>query len=281
MKKHAAWLLILVLCIGAWSAGIAEQAAKPPLGRLTKLGISEEALNAKVEEGSIELPLFSGFRYFDTYNSMIAALESGSIGAINVDEYMVNYLISRTDSFAPFKNPDAFEYQLNFSMLMRGEDSELCGRISQAIADMRADGTLDDLKARYIDDVIAGNEPEAVAPEAFDGAETMRVALTGDRPPMDYFSDAGKPVGFNTALVAEVARRLEMNVEFVSVDAGARAISLAARESDIVFWSEAGNFDNWEGADTEDQPEGTLVTEPYLTGELLYVVRADSPLAAD
>ncbi len=281
MKKMTAWALILLLCLGALGVGVAEQAEKQPLGKLTKLGISEEELNAKVEDGLVELSLFSGFRYFDNYNSMISALESGGIAAINIDGYMLGYLLSRSKDLAQLKHPDALEYELGFSMLLREEDAELCDRVSQAIADLKADGTMDALKAKYIDDVIAGNEPEAVTPGSFEGAGTLRVALTGDRPPMDYFSDAGEPIGFNTALVTEVAGRLGMNVEFVSVDTGARAISLATNASDIVFWSEAGNFDNWEKADTEDQPEGTLVTEPYLTSELLYAVRADSPLLGE
>ena len=56
-------------------------------------------VNAKVEEGSIELPLFSGFRYFDTYNSMITALESGNIGAINVDEYNIDMMSASGHKF--------------------------------------------------------------------------------------------------------------------------------------------------------------------------------------
>lgn len=281
MKKIVACALVLFLFVDVTYAALAEQGEKLPLGRLTKLGVSEEMLNAKVEEGFIELPLFSGFKFFDTYNSMIAALDSGVIAAINIDEYMMNYLVSRVEGFVPFASEDAYQYQLTFSMLLREEDAELCERISQAIRDMKSDGTIDALKARYIDDCIARTEPEAVVPERFDGAETIKVALTGDRPPMGYFSNDGHPIGFNTAIVSEIAKRLEVNVEFVSVDTGARAISLASKASDIVFWSEAGNFDNWESADTEDRPDNTLLTEPYLTGELLYVVRADSPLLGD
>ncbi len=266
--------LLSILC-----GGVAGEAEKLPLGRLTKLGVSEDALNAKVEEGFIELPLFSGFRFFDTCSSMIAALDKGLVAAINVDEYMTGYLVSHTEGLVEFRSKDAYQYTLSFSMLLREEDAELRDRISEAIAEIKADGTIDALKAQYIDGVIAGNEPEAVVPEQFEGAKTLKVALTGDRPPMDYFSAAGKPVGFNTALVAEIAKRLKVNVEFVSVDTGARAISLASKESDVVFWTEAGNFDNWEKADIEDQPENTIVTEPYLTGELLYVIREDSPLA--
>ena len=135
---------------------------------------------------------------------MISALDSGLVAAISADEYMARYLISRTDGLVQFKSDDAYEYTLAFSMLLLEQDAELRDRISEVIADMKADGTIDALKAHYIDDVIAGNEPEAIVPEHFDGAQTLNVALTGDRPPMDYFSAAGEPVGFNTAIVAEI-----------------------------------------------------------------------------
>ena len=95
---------------------------------------------------------------------------------------------------------------------------------------------------------------------------------------MDYFSESGEPIGFNTAIVSEVGRRLGLNVEFISVDTGARAVALASGDSDVVFWSENGNFDNRKGGDVEDQPEGTVITEPYLVGQLTYVVLATSPL---
>lgn len=163
-------------------------------------------------------------------------------------------------------------------MMLREEDAEICDSITGVIRDMQADGTLDALKKRYIDDVIAGEEPETVMPECFDEAGTIKVALTGDRPPMDYFSESGEPIGFNTAIVSEVGRRLGLNVEFISVDTGARAVALASGTADVVFWSENGNFNNRENADIEDQPDGTVITEPYLAGKLSYIVLASSPL---
>ena len=47
---------------------------------------------------------------------------------------------------------------------------------------------------------------------------------------------------------------------------------------DIVFWMEIGDFENWEGADFEDQPENTVVTEPYMSVSLWWAVLADSPV---
>ena len=174
----------------------------------------------------------------------------------------------------PYLNPN----NLLFCMLLREEDAELCDRLSAAIAVMKEDGTLEQLRQRYVEDVITGGDPDAVEPEIFPGAPTIRVAVTGDRPPMDYVSAGGEPLGFNTALIAEIAKRLGINVEFVNVNCAARGIALATGVCDIVFWMEVGDFENWEGADFEDQPENTLVTDPYLSVPLWWAVRADSPV---
>lgn len=278
MKK---FVVLILAALWAFSAlaipAIAED--QGVLGRLTKLNVDEVTLTDAIAESYFDLVPFSGYRFYDTLNSMIAALASGSIAGMAVDEHTAQYLLSKTEDFAVYTPDETVpSYNLCFSMLLREEDVERCDAISGAIADMEADGTLDALKQAYIDDVIAGIEPEAVVPEHFDGAETLKVALTGDRPPMDYFSEAGEPIGFNTAIVSEIGKRLGLNVELVSVDTGARAVSLASQGCDVVFWMEAGDYGNWEKADVEDQPENTVVTTPYLKGAYTLVVLASSPL---
>ena len=278
MKKVTILILIALLALSALTAP-AIAGDQGELGRLTKLNVDEDTLNADIADFFFSHMPFSGYKYFDTMDSMVMALQSGTIAGLSADEFTTDYLISRTDGFVEYTNPEAPSHILAYAMLLREDDAELCDNITAAIRDMQADGTLNALKTQYIDDVIAGEEPEAVMPEQFEGADTLKVALTGDRPPMDYFSEAGEPIGFNTAIVSEVGRRLGLNIEFISVDSGVRAVSLASGTSDVVFWSENGNFNNRENADVEDQPEGTVITEPYLAGELSYVVLASSPLA--
>ena len=88
----------------------------------------------------------------------------------------------------------------------------------------------------------------------------------------------GQPIGFNTAMITEIAKRLNMNVELVNVSCPARGIALATGVCDIVFWMEVGDFENWEGAGLEDQPENTVVTAPYLSVPLWWAVLKDSPV---
>ena len=278
MKKIVVAMLVALLVLSVLSVS-ALAGDQGELGRLTKLNVDEDTLSEAITESYFDMVPFSGYRFFDNLNSMIAALASGRIAGMALDEYTAQYLLSRTEEFAiytPAENVPS--YNLNFCMLFREEDAELCASISEAIEAMSDDGTLDALKKQYIDKVIGGVEPEAIVPEVFDGAKTLKVAFTGDRPPMDYFSDAGEPIGFNTALAAEVGKRLGMNVEFISIDTGARAMTLTSGLSDAIFWMEAGDYGNWEKADVEDQPEDTVVTTPYLTGAYTLVVLASSPL---
>lgn len=278
MKKTICLILVTLLILPTLSLP-ALAGDKGELGRLTKLNVDEDTLSQAIMESYFDKVPFSRYRFFDNLNSMIGALVSGRIAGMALDEFTAKYLLSRTEEYAIYNPPEtAPSYNLNFSMLLREEDAELRDRISEAIEAMKADGTLDTLKKQYIDEVIAGSEPEAIVSEVFEGGKTLKVAVTGDRPPMDYFSIAGGPIGFNTALVSEVGRRLGMNVEFVSIDTAARSLTLESGLSDVIFWMEAGDFGNWENADVEDQPAGTVVSTPFLTGAFTIVVLSSSEI---
>ena len=284
MKKTvtfiSALMIVLFVCL---SVCVAEDAASSgavqkygDIGRLSKLNITEDELNEVLKDIMVD-SICNRYVFYDTMNDMIMALNRGDIVVLETDQNTVRYIASRNDHIVdrpPYMNPN----MLIFCMLLRGEDTELRDQISACITEMNKDGTVEAMKQTYIEDVIAGKEPEAIEPQIFQDAKTIRVAVTGDRPPMDYISASGEPLGFNTALIAEVAKRLEMNIEMVSVTCAARGVALASGVCDIVFWMEVGDFENWEGANFEDQPENTVVTEPYMSVPLWWAVLKDSPV---
>ena len=57
-----------------------------------------------------------------------------------------------------------------------------------------------------------------------------------DLPPIDYVAADGKAAGFNTALLAEIAKRLKINIKTVYVNTASRTASLSSGRSDVVFW---------------------------------------------
>ena len=279
MKKFVsiilAFVIALSLCLPVCAEG-GEVQKYGNIGRLSKLNISEDELNEVLKDIMVN-SICNRYVFYNTMTDMLMALNRGDIVVLETDQNTVRYIASRNEGITdrpPYLNPNT----LMFSLLLREEDAELRDQLSDAIAGMKEDGTIEELRQRYIEDVITGDDPEAVTPQVFPGARTIKVAVTGDRPPMDYVSAGGDPLGFNTALIAEIAKRLEINIEFKPVDCGARGISLASGECDIVFWMEIGDFENWEGAGLEDQPQYTIVTEPYLTASLWWAVLSTSPV---
>ena len=274
-----ALVIALSLCLPVWaeeSPNTGEVQKYGNIGRLSKLNITEDELNDVLKDIMVN-SICNRYVFFNTMTDMLMALNRGDIVVLETDQNTVWYIASRNDNIVdrpPYLNPN----NLMFSILLRGEDTELRDQISSIIIAMKEDGSLEEMKQRYIEDVIAGNDPDAIVPEVIPDARTIKVAVTGDRPPMDYVSAGGEPLGFNTALIAEIAKRLGVNIEFVTVDCGARGIALATGVCDIVFWMEIGDFENWEGADFEDQPENTIVTEPYMTVPLWWAVLSTSPV---
>ena len=274
--SHDRLFACLSVCVAENAASSGAVQKYGDIGRLSKLNITEDELNEVLKDIMVD-SICNRYVFYDTMNDMIMALNRGDIVALETDQNTVRYIASRNDHIVdrpPYMNPN----MLIFCMLLRGEDTELRDQISACITEMNGDGTVEALKQTYIEDVIAGKEPEAIEPQIFQDAKTIRVAVTGDRPPMDYISASGEPLGFNTALIAEVAKRLEMNIEMVSVTCAARGVALASGVCDIVFWMEVGDFENWEGANFEDQPENTVVTEPYMSVPLWWAVLKDSPV---
>ena len=83
---------------------------------------------------------------------MISALNTGKVAAIGIDEYTYKYLLSRTGSVLSFPIPEEAHGQVveaSYVMLLRDEDKELCSSISEVIAEMKSDGTLEAMKSKY------------------------------------------------------------------------------------------------------------------------------------
>ena len=132
---------------------------------------------------------------------------------------------------------------------------------------MAKDKTLLFLKAQYIMD--ADENPEPVKFEKFPDAETVKIAVTGDMPPLDYVAADGTPAGFNTAMLAEIARRLKINIELVNINTGARASALASGRADGVFLF---RFEKTSGMKNYDVTAGLTLTEPYYAENVLVYI---------
>ena len=120
--------------------------------------------------------------------------------------------------------------------MMKEENTALRNDFDAQISTMKEDGTLQKLIDEHITKVSEGGEPVAIAFEKFEG-DPIRIAVTGSLPPMDYVAADGTFAGFNTAVLAEIGKRLQKNIELVQVDSVGRALALSEGTVDVVFWT--------------------------------------------
>ena len=133
--------------------------------------------------------------------------------------------------------------------------------LNKAIKAMATDGTLANLSKQYIIELKEGAEPPAVPITQIEGADTIKVAVTGDLPPFDLVLADGTPAGFSTAVLAEISKRINKNIELVSVDSASRAAILSSKGADVVFWVAVPKNSNL-FPENIDKPAGISVSEP-------------------
>ena len=193
--------------------------------------------------------------FYDSVLSMLLSMSAGELEEIELPEIVGSYVMSSRPDYKISCTVKTRPEYLAFGFL-KGKGEGLRDKFNEALSAMKSDGTLDAMKKRYL---RTDGETESATFEKFAGADTIRVAVTGDLPPIDYVASDDKAAGFNTALVAEIAKRLKVNVRLVYTNTGARAASLISGRSDVVFW-----YQVTEGAAVQhDVPAGVILSEPY------------------
>ena len=286
---------------------------------LDEAGIDENLTNANIE-----------IVYFDTLDAALMALNAGTIDEVSIYENVARYLahsdpnLVQVIEFNGEANNSAFAriarrglMSNSFAFMFMEKNAALRDEFDAALASLTEE-EMDKLVQDQITAAISGNEISPIQMPVFDGAETIKVAVTGELPPMDYVAADGTPAGFNTALLAEISQRMGKNIELVVVDSIGRAAALASGNVDAVFWTRTNRVSNRFSENSEkaldemqevlkdmseeeletlkkvdelidiadyghaDMPEGTIVTKPYFSDVIVTVTtqsRLDQVLA--
>ena len=180
--------------------------------------------------------------YYDNLDSMLMALQAKKIDFFFMPRSVAEYICRKNDKIQIVEfhkqnsNAKYEDILLQLTMGVPSDKTDLLETLNSTIDSLKADGTIESLRKTYIDNLSDGSEPQAVEIPKIDGAETIRVVVTGDLPPFDYTSADGVPAGFNTALLAEISKKANVNIELVTSDAASRAAMLTSGKADVIFW---------------------------------------------
>ena len=326
MKKIISISLVLMLLLGVLAVpAMAEQKQPAKIGVLTMLNVDEakmkeiltarrilmtkarELSNAESTKPASETERDMEPVFYDSLDSMLMALNAGDIEGMEIYETTAKYLCANNSELT-YGNHDNLDRTTkaadilfkgilvnDFAFLMMEDHAALRDEFNTAIAAIKEDGTMGKLVSAYIDGAIEGKEIPTFEIEKIDGAETIKVGITGDLPPMDYIAPDNTPAGFNTALLAEISKRIGKNIELVQIHSAARSSALASGAVDVVFWTrtsdtakqrinsserkepksesakEALSLISLEDYMTADMPERTISTDSYFSDTLVIV----------
>jgi len=330
VKKIVSLALALLMALTACALPtLAEQAPVVKAGVLTMLNLTEEDARSFMQatellirqlekEGYCQSLLADQFgsdrlsheyevAYYDNLESMLMALNVGDIDNIDIYESTARYLIANNAVNGLLSHDFAFMFMEDRAALRDEFDAALQSITEEEKAQ---------LIQEHIEKAITEGVIVPVALPVIDGAETIRVAVTGALPPMDYVAPDGSPAGFNTALLAELSRRMNKNIELVVVNSIGRAAALASGTVDAVFWTRTNRYAERVGQEDQaerdkstkdfrsslsdeenavmdqviqtfassrfhsfgrdDMPEGTIITQPYYSDIVVPVRIRDS-----
>lgn len=268
-------LVVLLSCVGCGGNNdkektdpAANEQKSDKVGALMPIGLDEEGYKRWTESIAESEGQPAGYVaphtviFYDNMNAMIMALQSKQIDRFATCSRVGNYIAAHNDALKVIDNN--FKPILGYSIGMLEKDAAQIEEINSAIKAMKEDGTLANLIKQNITDV--GNaEPAATTMPVIDGAPTLKVAVTGDMPAMDFVTSDGKPAGFNVAFLGELSNRINKNIELVDIDAAARSAALTSGQVDALFWV-IGVYDQ-EGNSLPyplDNVKGFAVSIPYL-----------------
>lgn len=285
MKKIAVILLSLIMAFSLFggcgnehqsnSGSQVKVATKTvKLGVLARTNADESEFNEEMKriERESAVDVYHNTVYYDNLPSMLMGLESGKIQEILVYDAVAHYLIRENDGLelAELHHKNSLYVMEAFCCAVREEDKELLTKLNKAIEEMRFDGTLAKLTLQHISE-SEEKDPPAVPIQSIVGAPVIRIAVTGDLPPLDLIRPDGTPSGFNTAIMAELGKRIGMNVDMVQLENNARASALLAKRVDVVFWTMIPYGDDNRMPENLDKPDDVSLTDPYYIDRIVHV----------
>lgn len=204
--------------------------------------------------------------FHDSLMSLLMNLKSGRLDEIMLPGTVARYVIDSAKSHEIKFTTNVLSSGISFGF--RADNQALKQEIDSVINAMRDDGTLQSLEEKYITKHDSKTRYESIIPEKFKDAPEIRVAVTGDMPPIDMFASDGRPTGYNTAVLAEIGRRLKVNIRLINITSAARSEALSSGRADIVFWyrsskSEINGYDVFSKL-FNDVNEGVILSVPYF-----------------
>ncbi len=197
--------------------------------------------------------------YITSLPDAYLSIQNGNADAFVYDDLCMRSALSQGDMTDLTIMDDSLA-QVDIVVGVNPEKDDLLTKVNDFIRQMKADGTLEDMEKRWIDE---GSEIMPDIPKAENPTTTLNFGTSGLIRPMNYFGENNTLTGFDVELLKRLALYLNADYTLEAMSFDALTASLQSGRLDIV----ASQFNV-----TEERREVLLLSEPYITSETKIMV---------
>ncbi len=199
----------------------------------------------------------------ERYNKIadaIQALKQGKVDCVIVDEQPA--IASTKDEPSLIILDEPFETE-EYAICIAKDNVELLGQVNDALEELKADGTVDQIVANYIGDDTAGTCPYVSdANTSYENGKLV-VATNAAFPPYEYYED-GDPVGIDMELIKAIGDKIGREVEIDDIEFDSIINAVDSHKADVGI---AGM------TMTEERLKSINFSNPYVTSKQVMIVR--------
>lgn len=262
LSKRFIFIPFLLAFLLAFAAGCGKNSA----GELPEIGSLEELKGKKV--GVLTGSSYDGImdrllpeakkEFYNNYPDQAEALKNGKLDGFVIDEPLGRDLLNHTEGLThleEYLSEDSYAFALP-----KGKE-ELLGQIDAIITEMKEDGTMEAIDAKW----FSSDEAQKKLPEIDLTGEngTLRFATNSGQAPFTYIKD-GELIGYDVDVMTRVCEKLGYKLEIFDMDFAAIIPGITSGKYDI-----AGACITI----TEERKESVDFTVPDYTGGVVMMVR--------
>lgn len=166
----------------------------------------------------------------ERYNKIvdgITSLKNGKVDCVVVDSEIAKYYVTDGSGLKIITDPQFVAEEYGFAV--KKGNTELLTKINTALAELKADGTLDKINKYYFD--IEGGEQYQLA-DGITRSGDLKIATNAEFPPYE-FKDGENYVGIDMDIMKAVADKLGMNFVVNDIAFDSVLVSIQGGKDDV------------------------------------------------
>lgn len=196
---------------------------------------------------------------FNTGNDAVTALKQGKVDCVIIDEQPAKAFVAKNSDLKILDDPFTEE---QYAICISKDQPELTAQVNDALAQLKADGTLDSIIANYIGDDTKGSFSYECVNEHNNG--TLIMATNAYFEPYEYY-EGNDIIGIDVDMATAVADIMGMDLKVQDMEFDSIITAVQSGKADI---GAAGM------TVTEDRLKNIDFSDSYTTSKQVIIVRA-------